>query len=142
MGTWSTLSLTGSSLESRAPSTCANPWAPAGLSRSSPARSASKAWSGLRLTWKTPSSRLRLLSPGAALVLPREAAVHPGHPAPLHPDARYGHGEVHGADGHLQQPVRRLQPGLDHPPTSHRGSSPNPPSPHTSKNVKPPMISF
>merc|ERR1712079_768619 len=60
--TWSTLSLTGSSLESKAPSTCASPWAPAGLSRSSPVRSASKEWSGLRLTWKTPSSRLRQLS--------------------------------------------------------------------------------
>merc|ERR1712004_712389 len=58
--TWSTLSLTGSSPESRAPSICASPWAPAGLSRSSPVRSASKEWSGLRLTWKTPSSRLRL----------------------------------------------------------------------------------
>merc|ERR1712209_317607 len=33
---------------------CATPWAPADLSRSSPVRSASKEWSGLRLTWKTP----------------------------------------------------------------------------------------
>merc|ERR1712012_927244 len=59
--TWSTLLSTGSSLESRVLSICANPWAPAGPSRSSPVRSASKEWSGLRLIWRTPSSRLKQL---------------------------------------------------------------------------------
>ena len=36
--------------------------------------------------------------PGAALVHTRASPVHPGHPAPLHPHARHGDGEVHGAD--------------------------------------------
>ena len=74
--------------------------------------------------------------PGAALVHPRASHVHPGHPAPLHPHARHGDGEVHGAGGHLQPPVCRVQPGLDDPRTT-----PHPPTPpNTSTNVDPSKI--
>ena len=93
-------------------------------------------WSG---NWKTPLRRIDLeFFPRdntlyCALVHLREALVYPS--------AHHGHGEVHGADGHLQQSVRRLQP--THPPRSHRGSAPNPSSSSdTSKNVKPSKISF
>merc|ERR1712203_501767 len=96
--TWSTLLLTGSSLGSRALSTCASPWAPAGLfQRSSLAMSALRGWSGLRLTWRTQSSRRRQLSSLSSTGALLSSPMHPGHPAPLHPHARHGHGEVHGA---------------------------------------------
>merc|ERR1719352_2037687 len=55
----------------------------------------------------------------AALVHPRTSPVHPGHPASLHPHARHGHGEVHGAGRHLQQRFCSLQPRLDNPPPPH-----------------------
>ena len=68
---------------------------------------------------------------GGGTSLPRAQLVRPTSPrrtlhwdaaAPLHPDARDGDGEVHDPHGHLQQPVRSLQPRLDHrasdPPTS------------------------
>merc|ERR1712004_613055 len=45
-----------------------------------------------------------------------------------------GDGEVHDPDGHLQQPVRGLQPRLDHPP-SYSPTSLYSPTSNTSSHV-------
>ena len=80
---------------------------------------------------------------GGGSSLPRAQLVRPTSPrrtlhwdaaAPLHPDARDGDGEVHDPHGHLQHPVRGLQPRLDHQ-TSYPSTSLYSPTSNTSSHV-------
>ena len=75
--------------------------------------------------------------PGTQLVRPTSPwrTLHWDVAAPLHPDARDGDGEVHDPHGHLQHPVRGLQPRLDHPP-SYSPTSLYSPTSNTSSHVK------